>query len=443
MKTASQTAAINGTIRAVVLVLLGCIGFIWVLLVVAAIFVSKSPTAPEAQTAEAGLEQTVMPAPIAGTPTETRPAKNSYPRINPLAQTAATAPSPEGPRSPKEVEALVQSLVHPSFVTNGLTAENAAAWGENLRQLVHAGTQALPAIHAYLERNVDLDFGATGRRLLGYGSLRLALLDAAAAIGGPEAVTTLSGVLQVTADPREIALITQNLERLDPGQHYVAGLHAARQTLDLAANGELGGRDVAPAFEVLQRYGDASVIPELEQSAQHWGVYAAVALAQLPEGAGLPSLLQMAADKTPQNSQARVSALKMLAQMAPGFDHARSALLEQLKSKQISAYDLLAIAPVLAGDQILFRNSVLGPPLEGLPPHSIRSTFIPASNQSFINAPLGAMTPGQISERRAFIRELMDLAPDPAARAALERANVMLSKRSPQVAGASTTPGVN
>src|SRR6266850_1771798 len=98
------------------------------------------------------------------------------------------------------------------------TPEQVTAWKQNLQQLVQQGAASVPAIQEFLEKNVDLGFGNEGIQTLGYGSARYALFDALAQIGGPEAVGALTGTLQTTADPREIALLAKDLEQMAPEQ---------------------------------------------------------------------------------------------------------------------------------------------------------------------------------------------------------------------------------
>src|SRR6266404_212174 len=150
------------------------------------------------------------------------------------------------------------------------TPEQVAAWKQDLRQLVQQGAAAVPAIREFLEKNVDLGFGNEGVQALGYGSARYALFDALAQIGGPEAVGALTGTLQTTADPREIALLAKDLEQMAPEQHRHEILEATRQALAMAGAGKLADTDVGPLFEVLYKYGGASIVSELEQNGGRW-----------------------------------------------------------------------------------------------------------------------------------------------------------------------------
>src|SRR5207249_11765981 len=165
-----------------------------------------------------------------------------------------------------------------------------------------------------------------------------------------------AGTLQTTADPREIALLAQYLEQLDPPAHRQEALEAARQTLAMAAEGKLPDGDVAPLFEVFQNYGDAKIVEDLQKAAGQWNYYATVALARLPEGAGVPALIEMAQSVTGP----RLNALEMLAQLSGQYPEARAALLEMARSNKISPSQWPYLTPLLAGDRYHYEGSVLG-----------------------------------------------------------------------------------
>src|SRR5215831_16547225 len=150
-----------------------------------------------------------------------------------------------------ETRLLVESLVKLQPENGLLTEELATSWKQNLQRLVQQGPAAIPAIQEFLAKNLDTVFGEGGRQMLGYSSARAAMLEALTQIGTAEGVAALSGVLQTTADPMEIALLAQDLEKLEPQQHQAEVLSATRQALDIAAGRKLESTDVAPLFEVL------------------------------------------------------------------------------------------------------------------------------------------------------------------------------------------------
>src|SRR5262249_24532715 len=150
---------------------------------------------------------------------------------------------------------------------------------------------------------------------LGATSMRLALIDALQQIGGADAIATSAQILSSTTDPREIANLTRGLEQMAPEQYREAAVSAARSALGVAQR-NLGANDVAPLFELLQRYGGAAVIPDLEAAAGQWHFYGPLALASLPEGAGIPSLERMVDDPSGNAHANDRFALQMLAELS-------------------------------------------------------------------------------------------------------------------------------
>jgi len=187
---------------------------------------------------------------------------------------------------------LVTSLTKLDFSLGPLTSEQAGQWKAGLQQLIQQGGAAVPAIQEFLELNRDWDFGPANP--LGFPSLRTAFLDALEQIGGPESQDLLLKTLQTTAVPTEIARIARSLERQAPGQFLEEIRIAVRETLAQAATGQLPGWDVGPLFLVLQSFGNASAVAELEKNASKWNYYSALTLANLPSGAGIPTLVKLA-----------------------------------------------------------------------------------------------------------------------------------------------------
>jgi hypothetical protein len=304
--------------------------------------------------------------------------------------------------------------------------EQVAEWKQNLQQLIAQGPGAVAAIREFLQKNVDLDFGLDNG--LGYASARAAMFDALVQIGGPDGVNGTLQTLQSTADPREIALLAQNLERLAPGEHRQEAIAAARDALAMAASGKLEGADVAPLFEVLNKFGDTSVVTDLLEAAKQWNYYSAIALAQLPEGAGIPTLIEMAQG----TSSGRLNALEMLAQVSTQYPEARAALVEEARANKISPNMWPYLAPLLAGDLYHYQDSAFASPAaaEGEQWNSAHVVF---GNQNFYTAPAAeVLTTEEISQRTALIDELQTVTSVPAARQALERSRKSLQTRQPQ-----------
>jgi hypothetical protein len=333
---------------------------------------------------------------------------------------------------------MVAELVKLEPINGALTAEQVAAWKTNLQQLIQQGPQAVPAIREFFSKNMDYDYGPGGRQVLGYGSAAEVMIDALAQIGGPEALGVMAGVLQTTADPREIALLALGMDKLDPGQHRQEALTAAREALAMAAGGKLTDTDVSPLFEVFQKYGDAATVAELQRNTSPWNYYSVIALAQLPDGAGLPALIEMATAET-TGSSTRGVALQMLAQLASDSPDARQVFLEQVRQNKLTPYNWATLAPILAGDQLHFAASPSDNTMGVVNKSDVMGTHIVVGNQNFYTAPTpGTLTAQWLSQQAAFIDQLSSATTDPAAVQALQQAKVRLAQRQ---AGAATTAG--
>ncbi len=354
-----------------------------------AVFVRKGhpPKAPLTTQTSAQPDAALEPTP--GIPTVSPQPSNSIPasaspsvtRPPPsLATTTLTEPTAQS-------RALVASLTRLDQ-SSSPTAEQATEWKTNLLQLVQQGATGVAGIREFLGKSVDMDFGPNGRQMLGYTSARAAMFDALQQIGGPEAVSAMTSVLQTTADPKEIALLAKNL-----AQH-----------------------------------GGAEAVSQLQQAGKQWNYYAAIALAQLPEGAGIPALIQIARDGTFANT----TALEMVTQAAPQYPEARAALVEMARASRIAPSQWPYLTSLLAGDQFHYQDSAFDASNNRTPEGAAHVLF---GNQHFFTAPPeGGLTPEQISQQTALIDELLDLTSEPAAANALKEAKELLSKRPPQTA---------
>jgi hypothetical protein len=324
----------------------------------------------------------------------------------------------------------VESLVR--LESSGVSpAEQSAQWKDHLKQLVQQGPAGVPAIMEFLDKNTDVGFGREGSQMLGYPSARTAMFDALLQIGGPEAIGALSQTLQATADPREIALLARNLEQLEPQQHRQEAVEAARQTLALVASGKSEGTDVAPLFEVLKQYGGAAAATDLEQAGGSWNYYAAIALAQLPDGAGVPSLIRIV--QNPDAKTKSLPALEMLAEVSNQYPEARAALLAQTRANEIPANRWPYLASVLAGERYQYQDSMFDTPAIPPNPSDVRTFHISAGNQNF-SAVAGAanFTPDQMQQQLSLIDELLSATSNPAAVQALQQARANLARHAPQ-----------
>jgi len=209
-----------------------------------------------------------------------------------------------------------------------------------------------------LDKNVDVVFESDASGMLGFSSARMAMIDALAQIGSPLAETGLDEVLKNAADPLEIAQLARDLEKLAPGAYQPDMMDAARQTLAQSADGKLPGLDVGPLFQVLQHYGGADAVADLQSSAGQWNHYAMIALAQLPKEAGVPALIDFTTGRVGSDSNTRTAALQALSGMASQSADARNSLLDLARQNSLSSYDWSALGPFLAGYQTVFQNSM-------------------------------------------------------------------------------------
>lgn len=338
------------------------------------------------------------------------------------------------PEPTPQTRQLVNRLSLLDQTGSPVTAEQATEWKRDFQQLVQHGRDAVPAITEFLKQNKDVSFDTSISDAMGYASVRRGMIDALAQIGGSEAVLGTLQILQTTADPHEIALLARNLDKMAPEEHRQEALQAAREALAMAAESKLEGTDVAPLFEVLHRYGDASVVPDLEQGTKQWNYYGAIALAQLPDGAGIPALIQIAQN----NAGAKGNALEMLTQLASQYPDARAALLEMVRANKIASNLWPYLTPLLAGDQYHYQDT----PSENSLPSGKRTAstaaYVVFGNQHFYTAPdLARLTPEDINQRMALIDEIQSASSDPSAASALQRARELLNSRMPQTVAAS------
>jgi hypothetical protein len=384
---------------------------------------SPAPTPAPAQPEAKPLE------PVEATARQTTVSPNPGAALaNPIQPAPAAQPAPPRPEPTAYTRQLVTSLTQIDFRSGAMTPEQAGQWKQGLQQLVQQGAATVPAIREFLERNQDLSFnGVNGGDLTGYPSLRAGLFDALQQIGGPEALELSLQTLRTTTDPLEIALLARTMEQQAPGQYRQEALNTARVTLAQAAQGQLNVRDVAPLFQLFQTYGDASLLAELQSTLPRWNYYATMALAGLPEGAGIPTLIREVQDPATASPSTRDLALQMLAQGAAQYPDAGAALVDQARLNQISDQTWRQIGWVLGGDQYQFGSqffdNTLPPPTGG----GVRTYHIESGNQNYYTAPVGAnLSADQINQRRVLIEQLLGVTSNPAAVQALQTARTSL-----------------
>ena len=331
------------------------------------------------------------------------PTTSTQPRPQPVPSPAPPTPTPTKPEASPETRQLVAALMQ---IKGPITPEMASAWKSNLTQLVQQGAAAVPAIREFLEQNKDIPYDFNqGGNLLGAHSLRLALLQALEAIGGPEAMKLAVDTLQTTTEPREIAQIARHLETQAEGQYREAILNAARESLAMAATGKLGRTDAGPLFNVMSQYGGAEAIPDFQKSTSSFRYYSALALAQVPDGAGIPALGQMLRQPNGPPRGTHNAALEALAQLAPSYPAARDLILQQAVAGNIPETLWPSLTESFTGAKFQIRNLAE----DGLTPQSGDKTYhLDQGPQNFLSRPNSVdLTPEQKQQMSQFVDQLL------------------------------------
>jgi hypothetical protein len=211
--------------------------------------------------------------------------------------------------------------------------------------------------------------------------------------------------------PAELLALANGLEQEAPGQYREQILAGAQEVVNMASANQLGTNiEVGPAFRMLQNYSAANTTADAANN-DPLQFYNAVALANMPDGQGLSSLLQMA--KTSGGSQ--TVATEMIAQLAGQNSQALDALAQMAQSGGISQDVWVKLAPILGGDQYQIGDA--------------KNSQLAAGGQNFaiVN---GALTPDQINQRISMIDKFLGMVPDDsAAAAALQHQKGILNGR--------------
>jgi hypothetical protein len=168
----------------------------------------------------------------------------------------------------------------------------------------------------------------------------------------------------------------------------------------------LGNANVAPLFQLLSAAAanGTDVTADLAQYGGKWPYYATIELSNLPNGTGIPSLVQLAQQDSGPGQNA---AAQSLAEMAPQNSQAMTALLNMAQQGQLTDSELAQLAPYLAG-----RENELGT-VDNPPGTTTQSLHLAAGNQDFVVADqLNAMTPSQVTQSLSVINQLLQTIPD-------------------------------
>jgi hypothetical protein len=420
----------EASLRSSLRIAAGVIGLVCTAFLLAPLWFDKTQNSPSpsgtSQNDESAVDQITDAQPSDST--EVNKASSATEPTTPAAVSTQSAALRREPT--RETQALVNSLVRLELQNGALTREQVADWKSSFQKLIQNGPSAVPAIREFLSSNTELDFGAGSRQWLGYVSARNAMVGALMEIGGPEAVSALQQTLQTATDPTEIAILAQDLDKLQPEQHRVEAVEAARQVLEIAGTRKLETKDVAPLFELLGNYGGAGAVPDLQKAATQWSYYAPMALGLLPEGAGIPSLVQLVQDDH-TSVCTRDTALQMLAQASDQSREAYDVLIEQARLGAISEFGWRLMGLVLSGDRVGYLHSAFEDAEEINQQTGVRTTST-SDNQHFYSVP-ASLTPVQAQQRTRLIDELLIATKSPTAVDVLVESKASLSRHIAQV----------
>jgi hypothetical protein len=354
-----------------------------------------------------------------------------------------TPGSPSGlPRPAEQAPASARQLSHLdpliSYVKRSpiITAKRAMAIKQMLRQLREQGAAAVPAIGDFLREGHDVDFATmSGGELVGHRTLRQAMIDSLREIGGSAAIAVSLEEIQRTNEPIELAMLARTLEGEEPGVHRASIVGALGDALLRAEETPTRERpDVGPVFDVLRACGGKQAIAVLERSVPRWGEYALIALAGLPDGAGIPSLVGLAAT-TGAPIANDVVPFQALAQATASYPEAGDALVDLTRAGQIPDRVWGAMSEALGGKHLQFSGKMFdGTPLAGdgivaaggrVPVW--RSYYIEWQNVRYEQDVVSAAWSGdQVEQQLALIDDLLEATSSPAAVQALQHARVSL-----------------
>ena len=151
------------------------------------------------------------------------------------------------------------------------------------------------------------------------------------------------------------------------------------------------------------------MLADLETAAGQWTYYAPMALANLPDGAGVPALIGMARNSDNVSKGGYGVVLQVLAQMAAQHPEAGTTLVDLARRGRIPERLWPSLASSLTGEQFYFGTGLL----EGAPPPGtgtgVKTMHVRFGNQNFHStSQLPAWSNEQIRQRLEMIDQLMN-----------------------------------
>ncbi|MBN2506168.1 MAG: hypothetical protein JXQ71_05690 [Verrucomicrobia bacterium] len=235
--------------------------------------------------------------------------------------------------------------------------------------------------------------------------------------------------------PAEIERLANNMRALAPDQSGAFATAAANAALTAAAQ-SANKEDVGPLFRVLQENGGPETVSQIESLAGKWRYYSTIALANLADNAGVPSLIRMVGDENNPAQGSRNAALQALAQVAWNSPDALAVLQNQAKENTIPFTAWINIASVLGGHE--YEIGTMTP--DQLPVDqaggNMKSWHLEFSKEDFYSLPnYSQWTDEQIQQRQDAISNLLQATSDPTVKQLLQQASASLANR-----GAPATP---
>jgi len=335
---------------------------------------------------------------------------------------------------------IVAEWSQEQWTERAITLEDATEINQMFQQLSEDGIAAVPRIRDVLRGMEDVYFdGLIGGESVDHGSLRLGLFDVLGRIGGSEAVEVLFEQLQTTLDPVEIAVLARDLEAEAPGVYRDELFNAARDALKWQEQAPREERiDVGPLFELFQTYGDDDVVPDLEEAMATmagWKQYGLLALAGLPQGIGIPSLVAHAVDPSRRGKPRSELPFQVLAQASAQHPEAGDALFDLAQSGQIPDDAWGLIADAVQGKELRFfyqyfdgiPSEESAPDVSGDEAPLVRSYYVEHSNVRYEQRLASAnWSDDQIHQQLMLVDDLLAVTSNPSAVKALKDARASL-----------------
>jgi hypothetical protein len=342
-----------------------------------------------------------------------------------------------------ELDALVTQLKG----LKELTPEAVKDMKRLLQEVQKRGLDAVLAIRDFLRSQENVDFDKmNGGKLAGQHTLRQALFDSLRQIGGDASTAVLAEQLGMTQSPAEIAALARILDEMAPGVYRDEAIRVATNALSSLASTK-NPLEVQPLFELLRGLGGPEAVAILGQypansvMAQYlrnpdttmsptFRLYALMALANLPDGEGIPTLAALGADPRVPVEYRPAEPFRMLAQASASQADAGAALYYLASNGQIPDRAWAGVADALAGKQLQTPSQQADTGLSGVNGIFSRGFYDDQRNLLYEERTvLRAWSTDQIQQQLALIDSLLSVTKSPSAIQALQAARTALQNR--------------